>query len=135
MPNTTAPAAATGLPEDTDGPLTRRTVLAALAGTTIAAVASAVAAAAPADPVLDLIAKHAEAAAIFNAIPDDDETADAAYLTTWTALADAPAATTRQGAAAALNVILTDGSHIDPVHAGLIRSALAFLHSGAGRVA
>jgi hypothetical protein len=35
MPNTTVPATATGLPEDTTGPFTRRTILAAIAASAI----------------------------------------------------------------------------------------------------
>lgn len=109
----------------------RRAVIAGLAVAVMGGTSTTVRATVS-DPVVALLARHDEAAAIFNAIPGDDEAADAAYIATWTALEDAPVATSREGAAAALNAILGDGSHIDPVHEALIRSALSFLQSVGG---
>lgn len=59
MPNTTVPAAATGLPETTTDPLTRRSILAGLAGAALVAAGPA-AAAATADADTELLRLHAE---------------------------------------------------------------------------
>lgn len=141
MPNISVPAAATGLPEDTDGPFTRRSLLAGLAGATIAAAAPAVAAAAPDDPALDLVARCRAADAEYDRLSkgkpvdfDYDALADETWGPVFPLLRDAPAATTAAGAIAMLERVLEADLTIAP-GAAMIESALAFLRPLAGRVA
>lgn len=121
---------------------TRRTIVAALAASTlpVVAVPDGIAAAAP-DPALELVNRCRAADAEYNRLTKGvpvgfnyDAVIDETWGPVFPLLHEAPDATTLEGAIAMLEHVLDTSLAMEPADA-MIESALAFLRTCAGRAA